>query len=262
MTTTVFVAISFACQILFVSLWIPRALAGVAKESMGDRWDQADSVRGQLKRYRWINNIVAGLGSVCLGVCLVLHYRGDLAMTGLLLSIGIVFLVQVLPTAALFYPGWTPFYRDINKHTSTLPGSEDVPKLFDLLPRLPAVVAVGLFFAYVGTTGAHWVSTGINQAPKIVSITFTNCVCLFALLLAYRRIVREQGERAERIKELVRMGPILLFASILVTIYFFAKEVLFAFDLEEARPIMMSVALQLVAMGVLYSLAGLRKQPG
>ena len=51
------------------------------------------------------------------------------------------------------------------------------------------------------------------------------------------------------------MGPIIIFGSILVTTYFFTKEIMFSLDLHELRPTMMSVFLQLIAITVFFALS-------
>jgi hypothetical protein len=51
------------------------------------------------------------------------------------------------------------------------------------------------------------------------------------------------------------MGPIIIFGSILVTTYFFVKEIMFSLDLHELRPTMMSLFLQLIAIAVFFALS-------
>jgi hypothetical protein len=195
------------------------------------------------------------LGLASLWICASLYHVDAISVTTLLLSIGIVFLIQVSPLAILFYYGLLPINQTPNG-IGDLESGTGVPGLFKILPLVPVLIAGGLYLAYVSTVGVLWIRTGGNQIPKIVSITATNLICIFAVLSSYRRLAKETDERQDRYVELLRMGPVIVFGSILVTTYFFAKEVLLAFDLHEARPIMMSAALQLVAIAVFYALCG------
>jgi hypothetical protein len=256
MTIAALVAISLVCQIVFVSIVFPRNLLGVAQHAMVAQADQAGDHLALHKRYVLVNYVIATLGLACLLFCATLYFTGAMTVTGLLLSIGIVFLVQVSPLAILFYHGVLPVKQNPTGHLGNLESSGRVPGLFKILPLVPVLIAAGLYLSYVLTVGVLWIRTGGNQIPKIVSITVTNFICVIAVLWSYRRLLKETNERAERYMELIRMGPIIIFGSILVTIYFFAKEVLFTLDLHEARPIMMSGALQLVAVAVFQVLCG------
>lgn len=188
-------------------------------------------------------------------ICASLYLAGAMTVTGLLLTIGIVFLVQVSPLATLFYHGLLPVRHNPNEIID-LESASRVPGLFTILPLVPVLIAGGLYLAYVLAVGVLWIRSGGNQIPKIVAVTATNLICVIAVLWSYRRLAKDTDERLDRYIELVRMGPVIIFGSILVTTYFFAKEVLFALDLHEARPIMMSAALQLVAMVVFHVLCG------
>lgn len=256
MTTALLVAIALACQVILVSILMPRGLVNAAQASMSDALDPPGSRRANFRRYLRLNYAVASMGLVCLVICTAFYFRRLLSVTGLLLGIGIVFLVQVLPLALLFGRGMLPMEQDSSGDGSNKGSAAAVRNLFDVLPFVPVAIAVGLYFAYVTTMGTLWICTGTDQLPKLVSITLTNAAFAFALIWTYSRLLRATDERIDRYRELARMGPLLTFASILVTIYFFAKEILFALDLEEARPIMMSVALQLVAVAVFYAISG------
>lgn len=257
MTTAFLTAIALAFQIILLSIWFPRRLVNAARNSSCGQLQQTGSRRADFSGYLALNYAIATLGLACLLLCTALYFSRILVVTGLLLAIGVVFLAQMMPLATLFYRGTLPVEQDLNRHRSNIESAATVPRLFDVLPSVPAVIAVGLYIAYVVTIGALWIRTGTNQAPKLVSITFTNLVCAGAILWTYRRLLRETDEVFDRYKELVRMGPLLVFASILVSVYFFAKEVLFALDLQEARPIMMSFALQVVAAAIFYTVSGL-----
>ena len=255
MIITALVLISLLCQVVFVSILIPLNLARIARHETTAQSGQAESQQAFSRRYFFVNCVIATLGLASLWICASLYHADAISVTTLLLSIGIVFLIQVSPLAILFYYGLLPIKQTPNG-IGDLESATGVPGLFKILPLVPVLIAGGLYLVYVSTVGVLWIRTGGNQIPKIVSITATNLICILAVLSSYRRLAKETDERQDRYVELLRMGPVIIFGSILVTTYFFAKEVLFAFDLHEARPIMMSAALQLVAMAVFYTLCG------
>jgi hypothetical protein len=258
MIISTFIVAAFVCQIVVVSILCPRSLVSATRQTMPTQSDDAGSTRVLYRRYVLINYMIAALGLPGLLVCAALYFANSITLTGLLLSIGIVFLIQVSPLAILFYYKVSTFDQISNGQPAGLKSANKVPGLFAILPRVPILVAAGLYLAYVSAVGVQWLHSGGNQIPKIVAVTVTNLVCVAAILWTYGRLVRETDGRADRYMELVRMGPILVFSSILVTIYFFAKEVLFALDLHEARPIMMSAALQLIALVVFKMLVSVQ----
>ena len=251
-------AIVLVCQVVFLSILCPRKIADAVQSEIATQSKEAGSHQGIHRRYVLINYVIAILGFPVLLLCVVLHAEGTLSMTGLLLSIGIFFLVQVSTVAILFYHGVLPVQKTPNESPDTLASSGGKPALFSILPIAPVLIAVGLYLAYVTTLYVLWDRSGGNQLPKFVSITVTNFLFVSAILWSYRSILKETDERVKRYNELARMGPIMIFGSIFVTLYLFAKEILLVFDLHELRPIMMSVALQMIAIVVFYVLGGVK----
>lgn len=251
-------AFTLSCQVVFVSILCPRRIVDAAQVTIGSQSKELDSHQALLRLYVFINYAIAILGLPSLLFCVRLHSNGAITMTGLLLSIGIFFLVQVSTVAMLFYAGVLPIQHSPNPYPDTQEYSGGAPALFSILPPVPVLIAAGLYFTYVFTLCVLWGRSGGNQLPKIFSITVTNLIFVSVILWSYRRLLKDTGERIERYSELVRVGPIIIFGSILVTLYSFAKEILFVLDLQELRPIMMSVALQLIAITVFHILGGVK----
>ncbi len=249
-------AIALASQVLFLSILCPGIIVDAVQNETSTQSKEAGTHQGVHRRYLLINYVVAVLGLPVLLLCVALHAKGTLSMTGLLLSIGIFFLVQVSTIAILFYHGVLPVQQTPNESPDTLAPSGGKPALFSILPIAPVLIAAGLYLAYVTTLLVLWGNSGGNPLPQIVSITVTNLLFVGVILWSYRWMLKDSDERVKRYNELVRMGPIMIFGSIFVTLYLFAKEILFVFDLHEFRPVMMSVALQMIAMAVFYVLGG------
>jgi hypothetical protein len=80
---------------------------------------------------------------------------------------------------------------------------------------------------------------------------FTGAQFLFVIVIAWNFLVpkREDADQAsKRRQNLVRMAPLLICASIMISVYYFGKEFLAEFNLPRLRPIMMSAFLQLLAI--------------
>ena len=258
MIMIVFLAVALACQVVFVSILCPRRIVEAAQSAMATRSSEVDSHQTLNRRYVLINYAIAILGLPVLLLCVTLHFSGTMAMTGLLLSIGVFFLIQVSTILIPFYDGVLPVQQTPNESLDTLGSSGGEPALFSILPLAPVLIAAGLYLAYVITLCVLWSRSGGNQLPKIVSVTVTNLLFVSAILWSYRWLLKDSDERVKRYNELARMGPIMIFGSIFVSLYFFAKEILFVFDLHELRPVMMSVALQMIAIAVVHVLCGVK----
>lgn len=250
-------AFVLVCQVVLLSILCPRKIADAVQSQIAIQSKEAGSHQGIHRLYVLINYVIAILGFPVLLLCVVLHAEGTLSMTGLLLSIGMFFLVQVSTFTILFYHGVLPVQQTLNESPVDV-ASSGKPTLFSILPIAPVLIAVGLYLSYVTTLYVLGDNSGGNQLPKFVSITVTNFLFVSAILWSYRAIFKESDDRVNRYNELARMGPIMIFGSIFVTLYLFAKEILFVFELHEFRPIMMSVALQMVAIVVFYVLSGVK----
>lgn len=258
MITIALLVITLICQVVVVSMLCPQKIVGTAQSALAVQSIERGSHQVLYRRYVLINYVIAALGLPILLLCVTLHVNDTLTMTGLLLSIAIFFLVQVSTVTIPFFHGALPVQQTPKRYPDIQDFPGGVPGLFGILPLVPVMIAAGLYLAYIFTLCVQWGHYGENQLPKIVSVTLTNLIFVSTILWAYRRLLNDTGDRVERYSELVRMGPIIIFGSILVTLYYFAKEILFFFDLHELRPMMMSVALQAIAMVAFHVLCGVK----
>ncbi len=254
MIIIVVLAVTLACQVVFVSILCPRRIVEAVQNAVDTQSSEVDSHQALKRRYVLINYAIAILGLPVLLLCVTLYFNGTMAMTGLLLSIGVFFLIQVSTIAIPFYDGVLPVQQTPNESLDALASSGGEPSLFSILPLAPVLIAAGLYLAYVIMLCVLWSRSGGSQLPKIVSVTVTNLLFVSAILWSYRSLLKDSNARVKRYNELARMGPIMIFGSIFVTLYFFAKEILFVFDLHQLRPVMMSVALQMIAIAVFHVL--------
>ena len=205
--------------------------------------------------YGTFNKAVAVVGLIVLVLCFTLQSRGN--MTGQLLCIGLFFLTQVSPVAVLFAHEVLPIQRRIQSehHLSTEPPLEST-RVFNILPPVPIGIAILLYVSFVVFDCFQSRRFEGNQLAKLGALTITNLIFAITILWHYAKLKTSSAEQfVERYRELTRMGPIIIFGSILVTTYFFAKEIMFSLDLHELRPTMMSLFLQLIAIAIFFALS-------
>ena len=248
-------AIAFGFQIVVVSIYFPRRLARVAQGMSSPGLDtQKPNKRAPFQTYATLNNTIASVGLMVLVLCLALQFHGF--MTGQLLCIGLFFLIQISTIVVPFGHGVLPIQRlePSWDHLSIEPPSETI-RLFNILPPVPVGIAVFLYISFVVGVWFHWDRFERSQLPKVAALTFTNLVFAVTILWNYIKFKKSAAKQAsERYRELTRMAPIIIFGSILVTTYFFMKEIMFGLELHELRPTMMSVFLQLIAVTVFHAL--------
>ena len=254
MTFAVLLGTVLASQIVFVSIYFPRRVAnaalGVSPRSSHEEIPQ----RLNLKLYATLNNVIAAVGLLFIVLCITLQSQG--VVTGLLLCIGLFFLLQMSTLAVLFRHGALPAQRTTpGLDQSTQNAASGAVGLFNILPLVPVIIAAGLYISYVFVICIQWDRFEGSQISKLVAITLTNLVFVSTVLWHYGKLKNGPAEKAaERYWELTRMAPTIVFGSILVTVYFFMKEIMFGLDLHELRPTMMSVFLQLIAIAVFHAL--------
>ena len=216
---------------------------------------QEPQMRSPFQTYGTLNKAIAIVGLIVLVLCLTLQYRGN--MTGHLLCIGLFFLIQVSSIVVPFAHGVLPIQRRNRSehHLSAEPPSECV-RIFYILPPVTVGIAILLYVSFVVFVCLQWKRLEGTQLAKIGALTITNLLFATTILWSYIKLKTSAAEQfVERYRELTRMGPIIIFGSILVTTYFFTKEIMFSLDLHELRPTMMSVFLQLIAIAVFFALS-------
>lgn len=211
-------------------------------------------LRAPFHTYGTFNKAVAVVGMIVLVLCFTLQSRGN--MTGQLLCIGLFFLTQVSSLAVLFAREVLPIERRIQSehHLSTEP--LESTRIHNILPPVPIGIAILLYVSFVVFVCFQSRRFEGSHLAKLGALTITNLIFAITILWHYVKLKTSSAEQfVERYRELTRMGPIIIFGSILVTTYFFAKEIMFSLDLHELRPTMMSLFLQLIAIAVFFALS-------
>ena len=223
-------SVVFVLQIYFVSLGLPFALVSAANGRAG-----AEELAGVGRRYSMANTVVAAGGFGVLAF--VLRQDPGLDMSSILLTIGAYFFVQLMPLALAQRGGLTG--GELGEGESSTPALP--PWLVGAALLLLVVVLLGLLWAWNGEWNA--------QLLKVVALVGANGV-LGALVVV--RLWAARGPDDARSSDPARAVAVLLFTSMGLSVYFLLKEVLFAADLHELRPAMMSLFLVALA-GVVFA---------
>lgn len=242
----------FISQISMISFYYPRKLMKLAK-NVSSPTPNSDEVGASkhsdsaMQSYAVSNHVLVAIGLILI----VLFVSLDLfeSTTAVLLAIGIFFFLQLSPLVILGMSGLLSDLRLAASQRDKQPGKPlSSSKLFDFVSPLFVGIACILFFAYLIIELAKWNGDWNTQLLKIVIFVISNL--FFAAMIARNLYVLRRGNVEERIKrheDLKKVAPTLIYVSIGLSIYFFAKQLLFDFDLHQLRPVMMSAFLQLLA---------------
>jgi len=153
-----------------------------------------------------------------------------------LLSIGIYFLLQISPVI-------------INKQL--LENSEmrkyydfETFKLSNVVHPFVIGIAIILFLSYVFKSLLDWDGSVNTQLLQMIIYIGLNVYLFFTLVTIIKKIKRSSGkERLKQISFFSKAAPLFIYLSIGISIYYFGKILIFNFELNEFRPVMMSIAL-------------------
>ena len=239
----------FISQIVLISVHYPRRLRGLGsvyvKHMKGGPEQGVDS---PLEAYALASHVIGAIGLVLLAALLYLDTSDH--MTAVLLSLGLFFLLQLSPLALPGIRRSSSRLRSARAHRDT--GEADTyrsTRLLDVVGALPVGIAALLFLAYVVFAGSEW--GGELDTHLLKMAVFTSTQILFAGSIAWslsslRRATANQA--GERYQSLRRSAPLFVFASIMISVYYFGKELLAVLDEPQLRPAMMSAFLQLLAI--------------
>jgi hypothetical protein len=172
-----------------------------------------------------------------------------------LASIGIYFLLQLLPLAALIFLGFqvkmASGESSLDEKTASRLRSL---RLFQVISPVFAGVALLLLTAYV-----VFQFCGVNDSSdillkKLVVVLGTNLCFVGAILYNFSSLRKADNASIKSQHRSVVAGVnLMIFGSIMISVYWFAKEAIFLFDLHQFRPAMMSAFLHLPAL-ILFTL--------
>jgi len=235
--------ITFISQIMLISVLYPRRLRGL---------EQVNGV--SLKRYIVTNYTIALIGLLLLPVHL--HWQASGLMTATLLAIAFFLFFQLTPLA---FPSirqlWSRLASIKTEPEATRSESYRSTKLFDAVGRVPVAIAALMASSYLLFAGITW--GGEVDTTLLTMAVFTSTQLLFAGSIAWTLLSLKRAvpvELVQRYQTLQLIAPLFVFASIMLSVYYFGKEILAAFDEPLLRPTMMSVFLQLVAICVFETL--------
>jgi len=242
----------FISQISIISFYYPRKLMKLVKSTScptSNSYEVGTSkhIDSTVHSYALSNYvlIVTGLILIALFVSLDLFE----SITAVLLAIGIFFFLQLSPLVILGMSGRLSDLKLAASRRDKRPGKPlSSSKLFDFVSPLLVGIACILFFTYLIIELAQWNGDWDTQLLKIVIFVASNL--FFAAVIARKFYALRRGNVEEGIKrhqDFKKVASTLIYISIGLSIYFFAKQLLFDFDLHQLRPIMMSAFLQLLA---------------
>jgi len=238
----------FLAQIFAISFYYPRRIKARARAA------NTAGKRGALGAYGFANTLILLAGLALLASFFALPIFDGL--TTKLAAIGLYFFLQLAP---LILPAAR---RTLEATDMPQAFDEDTApsiRLFDVVAPVPVLIAALLIAAYLVSAFSDWGGGSDTQLLKIAIFAGTN---IFFLIMAATLFagVRKGGTEdiAKRVQQLRRQVPALVYLSIGVSIYHFGKHLLFDFDLQAWRPVMMSAFLLMLAALTLE--AQLRRQ--
>jgi hypothetical protein len=235
----------FLGQVVILSFYWPRVLAGrLAAASPVSRAGEGEGptpLDRRLALYPSANILVIALGLVLLALLFTLDAFESLE--AMLLAIGLYFFLQLSPLALV------RSHLASSRAVETAPQPDGPIRFFDLVPPALVGIACALLLAYAA---AQLALSGGGWGPRTLKVSIlVSANAFFATVLAWNlhQVRRRQGEaRLERLRELQKAAPMLVYISIGLSVYFFGKDVIFAVGVPRLRLIMMTSFLQILGI--------------
>lgn len=230
MSITLIFTIVFTTQILGLSFFLPRFLlfkiAKISKKPL--------ITNSLIKRYKLLNTINIVIGFLVLALLLFHPVFSSVELT--LLTIGIYFLLQVSP---LFINKQLLVNSEFQKNYDL-----EMSTLSNMVHPIVIGIAIILFLSYLLKSLIDWDGSFNTQLLQMIIFVGVNAYLVFTLITIIRKIKRSTGtERLKQISFFSKAAPLFIYLSIGISIYYFGKMLIFNFELNEFRPVMMSIAL-------------------
>ena len=215
----------FTAQILGLSFFLPRFLLF-----------KNNSITNSLnKRYKLLNTINIVIGFPLLAL-LVFHPAFS-SIELQLLTIGIYFLLQVSPV--IINKQFLENYEMQTYHDDVERGT-----LSNVVHPVVIGIAIILFVSYLFKSLMDWDVRVNTQLLQMLIFVGVNAYIVFTLITIIKKISRSTGEeRLKQISFFSKAAPLFVYLSIGISIYYFGKMLIFNFEINEFRPVMMSIAL-------------------
>lgn len=247
MSAEILFTLIFLSQVTLVSVLLPakliRLLHRASPTGVGVR-----SGTPSFSTYRVANGIVA-LMSLGL-LCAIFYFRVFEQTTATLALTGLSFLCQLLPLVflrtKLFGAQPTssdaPLKEEAVSHYRTL-------RLFQATSPITLGVAAVLFIAYIGFQLTGWNGGWDVHSKKIIAALSTNLFFVGTIAFSFSSLKRcDINLLAGQYRSAIMGANLIIFCSIMISVYSFLKEVIFIFDLDHLRPAMMSAFLHIPAL--------------
>lgn len=233
MSNTIIFAAVFAAQIIGLSFFLPRSLLIEIGKVRKDHLITSSIIR----RYKLLNTINMVVGFLVLTLLLIYPYFLSVELT--LLTIGIYFLLQVSP---VFFNKQLLENSEMQKNYDS-----DTHALSDVVHPVVIGIAIILFLSYLLKSLNDWDGSANTQLLQMIIFVGVNAYLAFTLASIVRNIKRSTGEeRLKQISFFSKGAPLFIYLSIGISIYYFGKMLILNYELNEFRPVMMSIALSAV----------------
>jgi hypothetical protein len=235
----------FLSQIAVISVFLPAKLIRSVRSALLDgRHFSALS----LWAYRAANSLVVLLGA---GLLVVLFQYSLFDKTTITLaSIGLYFFLQLLPLALLNAMGSVtrPARLESSLDEKTASQLRSL-RLFQATSPIAAGLALLLVVAYLLVKLAAWSGQWDTHLLQIVIFVGVNLFSAGVIMSAFSTLRKTDRDSIAAQHRAVRMTTnLLIFVSIMISTYYFFKEAIFIFELNQFRPAMMSAFLHLPAL--------------
>ncbi len=233
MNITLIFTLVFSAQIFGLSFFLPRFLLfSIAKDRK-----ESFLTNPLIKKYKLLNTLNMVVGVLVLALLLLHPIFSSIELT--LLTIGIFFLLQVSVVIIIKQFLNNSEIQNYNDLKSV--------KLFNLVHPIVIGFTIILFLLYLLKSLIDWDGSMNNQLLQMITFIGANAYLVFTLLTIINKIKRNTGiERLKQISFFSKAAPLFIYLSLGISIYYFGKMLIFNFELNELRPVMMSVALLIV----------------
>jgi len=223
-------ALIFSAQILGLSFFLPRFLLfNIVKNNK-----KSLLTNPLIKRYKLLNTVNVAIGFLVLALLLFHPVFSSIEL--ILLTIGIFFLLQVSVVIIIkqfLENSETQNYNDLESG-----------KLSNVVHPIFIGIAIILFLSYLLKSLIDWDGSMNTQLLQMIIFVGVNAYLVFTLVTIIRKINRNTGEaRVKQISFFSKAAPLFIYLSIGLSMYYFGKVLIFNFELNEFRPVMMSAAL-------------------
>ena len=243
---TLFVFI-YLSQIATINIMLPaKLIRKLGSKQANDKDAQSD--KRSFLAYRLVNGAAAVTGVGLLSA--IVHFRVIEQITMTLALIGLSFLCQLLPLILLRT-------KLLSEEPNTSNGllEENVAlqyrslRLFQAASPIFVGTAVLLLFAFIGFQFTDWNGSSEIHYEKIVVVIVTNLFFVGAIIFNFMSLRKTDNAQLKSQYRSVLIGiNLMVFGSIMISVYWFSKEAISIFDLHQFRPAMMSAFLHIPAL--------------